>query len=86
MREDIFKILLAADNKFGESLKPEAKRYLKRLLKLGKRNGINRIIWVFSRYVQFFLRLNGVLSVFFFDFSLICFIYLEICGPKFTTL
>lgn len=39
MRQDIFDNLLAAEKKFGESLPPEAKRYLDRLIKLGKRNG-----------------------------------------------
>jgi len=39
MREDVFRKLLAAQEKLGESLEPEAKRYLERLIKLGRRNG-----------------------------------------------
>lgn len=39
MREDVFKNLIAAKDKLGESLEPEAKRYLERLIKLGRRNG-----------------------------------------------
>lgn len=41
MREDVFKNLLAAREKLGDSLKPEAKRYLDRLIKLGERNGLH---------------------------------------------
>lgn len=41
MREDVFKNLLAAEKKLGETLKPEAKRFLERLIKLGRRNGKN---------------------------------------------
>jgi hypothetical protein len=39
MREDVFKTLVTARDKFGDSLEPEAKRYLERLIKLGQRNG-----------------------------------------------
>jgi len=39
MREDVFKNLIAVKDKIGESLEPEAKRYLERLIKLGRRNG-----------------------------------------------
>jgi len=39
MRVDVFKNLIAAQEMFGESLEPEAKRYLERLIKLGRRNG-----------------------------------------------
>ncbi len=39
MREDVFKVLLEAQKVFGDSLKPEAKRYLERLITFGKRNG-----------------------------------------------
>jgi len=39
MREDVFKNLIAVQDKLGESLEPEAKRYLERLIKLGRRNG-----------------------------------------------
>ena len=40
MREDVFKNLIAVRDNLGESLEPEAKRYLERLIKLGRRNGI----------------------------------------------
>ena len=39
MREDVFKNLIAVKDKLGESLEPEAKRYLERLINLGRRNG-----------------------------------------------
>jgi len=39
MREDVFKNLIAVKDKLGESLEPEAKRNLERLIKLGRRNG-----------------------------------------------
>jgi len=39
MREDVFKNLIAVKDKLGESLESEAKRYLERLIKLGRRNG-----------------------------------------------
>jgi len=39
MREDVFKNLIAVKEKLGESLEPEAKRFLERLIKLGRRNG-----------------------------------------------
>ena len=39
MRQDVFDNLQEAEKKFGSTLKPEAKRYLERLIKLGKRNG-----------------------------------------------
>jgi len=39
MREDVFKNLIAVEDKLGESLEPEAKRYLERLIKFGRRNG-----------------------------------------------
>ena len=39
MREDVFKNLEALRMKIGETLEPEAKRYLERLIKLGQRNG-----------------------------------------------
>jgi len=47
MREDIFKNLNAVRDKLGESLEPEAKRYLERLIKLGRRNG-TCYVYVFS--------------------------------------
>jgi len=39
MREDVFRNLIAVKDKLGESLEPEAKRYVERLIKLGRRNG-----------------------------------------------
>ena len=39
MREDVYKNLEAFRDKSGDSLNPEAKRYLNRLIKLGQRNG-----------------------------------------------
>ena len=36
----MFKNLIAVQDKLGESLEPEAKRYLERLIKLGRRNGM----------------------------------------------
>ncbi len=39
MRQDVFDNLLAAQKSFGDSLQGEAKRYLERLIKLGKRDG-----------------------------------------------
>ena len=38
MRQDVFDTLCAAEKKLS-GLKPEAKRYLERLIKYGKRNG-----------------------------------------------
>jgi len=40
MREDVFKNLIATKDKLGNSFEPEAKRYLERLIKLGRRNGM----------------------------------------------
>jgi hypothetical protein len=39
MRKDVFDVLLAAEATFGSSLTGEDKRYLERLIKLGKQNG-----------------------------------------------
>lgn len=39
MRKDVFDVLLAAEATFGTSLTGEDKRYLERLIKLGKQNG-----------------------------------------------
>jgi len=39
MREDVFKNLIAVRDNLGESLEPEAKRYVERRIKLGRRNG-----------------------------------------------
>ena len=41
MRQDVFNSLLAAQKNLGSSVQGEAKRYLERLIKLGKRNGEN---------------------------------------------
>jgi len=41
MREDVFRNLIAVKDKLGELLEPEAKRYLERLIKFGRRNGRN---------------------------------------------
>lgn len=40
MRQDVFDALVATEKKFSGQLKPEAQRYLERMIKLGKRNGI----------------------------------------------
>ncbi len=39
MRQDVFDSMLAAQKNLGDSLQGEAKRYLERLIKLGRRNG-----------------------------------------------
>lgn len=39
MREDVFRNLLIIQQQFGETLKPEARRYVERLIKFGRRNG-----------------------------------------------
>lgn len=41
MRQDVFDNLVVAQKKFGDTLKPEGQRYLERLIKLGKRNGLH---------------------------------------------
>lgn len=40
MRKDVFEKLLVLEKK-EESLKPMAKRYLKKLIRIGKRNGMS---------------------------------------------
>ena len=44
MRQDVFDTLVATEQKLGSQLKPEAKRFLERMIKLGKRNGMFTII------------------------------------------
>ena len=42
MRQDIFDVVVAFEEsvkKSGDQLKPEAKRYLEKVIKLGRRNG-----------------------------------------------
>ncbi len=41
MRQDVFDTLLAAEKNLSSSLSGESKRYLERLIKLGKRNGLH---------------------------------------------
>jgi thimet oligopeptidase len=41
MREDVFNNLIAVRDKLGDTLKPEAKRYVDRLIKHGERNGLH---------------------------------------------
>ncbi|XP_064605583.1 thimet oligopeptidase-like [Liolophura sinensis] len=41
MRQDVFDTLVTFQKKQGDGLKPEASRYLERLIKLGKRNGLH---------------------------------------------
>lgn len=40
MRQDVFDTLVATEKKLAGQLKPEATRYLERMIKYGKRNGI----------------------------------------------
>jgi len=47
MREDVFKNLIAVKDKLGESLEPEEKRYVERLIKLGRRNGSISVLCFF---------------------------------------
>lgn len=44
MRQDVFDTLVATEKKLSGQLKPEANRYLERMIKYGKRNGIPFII------------------------------------------
>ncbi len=39
MRQDVFDNLVAVENNIGGELKSEAKRFVEKLIKLGKRNG-----------------------------------------------
>ena len=39
MRKDVFDNLVAAEVKFGSTLEPEAKRFLEKMIKHGRRNG-----------------------------------------------
>ena len=39
MREDVFNALLEVEKNHSEGLKPEGKRFLERMIKLGRRNG-----------------------------------------------
>jgi len=41
MREDVFQSLLALEKKLGDTLEPEAKRFLERHIKMGRRNGLH---------------------------------------------
>lgn len=41
MRQDVFDALVATEQKLSGQLKPEASRYLERMIKLGKRNGLH---------------------------------------------
>lgn len=45
MRQDVFDALVAVQKKEGDGLKPEADRYLERLIKLGKRNGKSSLVY-----------------------------------------
>ena len=39
MRQDVFDNLVAVQDKLGDNMAPEAKRFLERLIKFGRRNG-----------------------------------------------
>lgn len=54
MRQDVFDNLVVAQKKFGDALKPEAKRYLERLIKLGKRNGM----YIYKKLVRLLFYCN----------------------------
>ena len=45
MRKDVFDKVVLANEKLGSTLSPEAKRFLERLIKLGKRNGKTTHCW-----------------------------------------
>ena len=46
MRQDVFDALVATEQKLSGQLKPEATRYLERMIKLGKRNGMSYICFI----------------------------------------
>ena len=45
MRKDVFDKVVLANEKLGSTLSPEAKRFVERLIKLGKRNGKTTHCW-----------------------------------------
>ena len=41
MRQDVFDVIVAFEKKGTEGLTPEEKRYVERMIKYGRRNGMN---------------------------------------------
>ena len=69
MRQDVFDNLLVAE-KLKDSMKPEAKRYLEKLIKLGRRNGkacsllfTDHICTEISNLISLDLQLNDVKTI-----------------------
>ena len=68
MRQDVFDTLLATEKNLKDSLQGEAKRYLEKRIKIGKRNGMLDTRSTFF-FIKFFL-----IKFFFHNFFYITFI------------